>query len=81
MERIRVSEKANSTFARVLSNFSLGGSITSAIVEQLALLKTLIDIDGVGCIFSGEYTKAGSALDETNISRLTEVLQLSLIHI
>ncbi|WP_159578259.1 HWE histidine kinase domain-containing protein [Alteromonas sp. KUL106] len=75
MERIRVSEKANSTFARVLSNFSLGGSITNAIVEQLALLKTLIDIDGVGCIFSGEYTNAGSALDETNISRLTEVLQ------
>ncbi|MBJ2128571.1 GAF domain-containing protein [Alteromonas sp. IB21] len=74
-ERIRVSEQANSTFARVLSNFSHGGPITNAIVEQLALLKTLIDIDGVGCIFSGEYTRAGSALDEESILRLTAILR------
>ena len=61
-ERIRVSEKANSTFARVLSNLSLGSSLNNAIVEQLPLLKSLIDIDGTGCIFSSEYSKAGSCL-------------------
>lgn len=74
-ERIRVSEEANSTFARVLSNLSLGPSLTNAIVEQLQLLKRLIDIDGVGCIFSDEYTKNGDALSEQKIARLTSILK------
>ncbi len=51
-EHIRVSEKANATFTRVLSNLSLGRSLNNAIVEQLSLLKTLIDIDGIGCILA-----------------------------
>ncbi|MCQ6458591.1 hypothetical protein, partial [Vibrio parahaemolyticus] len=46
-ERIRVSEKANTAFTRVLSNLSLGKSLHSEIVAQFALLKSLIDIDGV----------------------------------
>lgn len=73
-ERIRVSEKANATFTRVLSNLSLGKSLNNAIVEQLSLLKTLIDIDGIGCIFSNEYTKSGAAFSARKIKRLTAIL-------
>lgn len=73
-ERIRVSEKANSTFARVLSNLSLGSSLNNAIVEQLPLLKSLIEIDGIGCIFSSEYSKAGSAFSSRKIKRLIKIL-------
>ncbi|MFZ8200553.1 HWE histidine kinase domain-containing protein [Alteromonas portus] len=73
-ERIRVSEKANATFTRVLSNLSLGKSLNNAIVEQLSLLKTLIDIDGIGCIFSSEYTKSGAAFSARKIKRLTAIL-------
>ena len=73
-EHIRVSEKANATFTRVLSNLSLGRSLNNAIVEQLSLLKTLIDIDGIGCIFSSEYTKSGAAFSSQKIKRLTAIL-------
>ncbi|CAB9494630.1 HWE histidine kinase domain-containing protein [Alteromonas macleodii] len=73
-ERIRVSEKANATFTRVLSNLSLGKSLNNAIVQQLSLLKTLIDIDGIGCIFSNEYTKSGAAFSARKIKRLTAIL-------
>lgn len=73
-ERIRVSEKANATFTRVLSNLSLGKSLNNAIVEQFSLLKTLIDIDGIGCFFSNEYTKAGAAFSSRKIKRLTAIL-------
>ena len=73
-ERIKVSEKANSTFARVLSNLSLGSSLNNAIVEQLPLLKSLIDIDGIGCIFSSEYSKAGFALSSRKIKRFIDIL-------
>ena len=73
-ERISVSEKANATFTRVLSNLSLGNSLNNAIVEQLSLLKTLIDIDGIGCIFSSEYTKSGAAFSYQKIKRLTSIL-------
>ncbi|MDY6882353.1 MAG: HWE histidine kinase domain-containing protein [Pseudomonadota bacterium] len=74
-ERIRVSEKANTAFTRVLSNLSLGKSLHSEIVAQFALLKSLIDIDGVGCVFGGEYASAGVALSEKKIARLTTTLK------
>ncbi|WP_334022311.1 HWE histidine kinase domain-containing protein [Alteromonas sp. S015] len=73
-ERIRVSEKANATFTKVLSNLSLGKSFNNAIVEQLSLLKTLIDIDGIGCIFGSEYAKSGAAFSSRKIKRLTAIL-------
>jgi light-regulated signal transduction histidine kinase (bacteriophytochrome) len=73
-ERIRVSEKANGAFARVLSNLSLGKSLAKSIVEQLSLVKSLIDIDGIGCSFGEEYTKAGIALSRGKVNLLTEIL-------
>lgn len=73
-ERIRVSEKATSTFTKVLSNLALGQSLANAIVEQLELLKGLIDIDGIGCCFSDEYVKNGAALSHKKVKMLTEYL-------
>lgn len=73
-ERIRVSEKATSTFTTILSNLALGQSLASAIVEQLELLKGLIDIDGIGCCFSDEYVKNGAALGHKKVKVLTSYL-------
>lgn len=73
-QRIKVSEKANETFARVLSNLSLGDSLAKSIVEQLPLIKSLIDIDGIGCCFSGEYIKSGVALSHKKVDILAEVI-------
>lgn len=73
-ERIRVSEKATSTFTTVLSNLALGQSLAQALVEQLELLKGLIEIDGVGCNFSDEYVKNGAALSHKKVKVLTAYL-------
>ena len=73
-QRISVSEKANETFALVLSKLSLGGSLARSIVEQLPLIKSLIEIDGIGCAFSGEYSKAGVALSTSKVDVLIEAI-------
>jgi light-regulated signal transduction histidine kinase (bacteriophytochrome) len=73
-ERIKISERANGAFTRVLSNLSLGGSLAKAIVDQLSLIRSLIDIDGIGCSFGDEYTRAGIALSERKVKMLTDFL-------
>ncbi|WDT85448.1 HWE histidine kinase domain-containing protein [Alteromonas sp. 009811495] len=73
-ERIKISERANGAFTRVLSNLSLGSSLARAIVDQLSLIRSLIDIDGIGCSFSDEYTKAGVALSKSKVKMLTDFL-------
>jgi light-regulated signal transduction histidine kinase (bacteriophytochrome) len=75
MERIIVSERANATFAKVLSNLSVSHSLTLAIVEQLDLIKNLIDVDGIACAFNGEFQHNGASLSEKKINILIEVLQ------
>lgn len=75
MERIIVSENANASFAKMLSNLSISNSLTLSTVEQLDLIKKLIDIDGIGCAFNGDYKHNGVSLSEKKIHMLVEVLQ------
>lgn len=75
VERIAISEKANTAYTKVISNVSNSVSIPQMVNERYDFFKSLIDIDGIGCAFNGEYRHRGKALSSKKVNHLLNFLK------
>jgi light-regulated signal transduction histidine kinase (bacteriophytochrome)/CheY-like chemotaxis protein len=75
VERIAISEKANMAYTKVIGNVSPSVSIPQMVIERYDFFKSLIDIDGIGCSFNGEYRHRGKSLGSKKINHLLNFLK------